>query len=338
MSPTAYEPLERRPIKSRDTRWAQALAGFLVRVGASPNAISIFGMFAAIVAGAAFAATSQTGRPGPATARGFRPRRCARSGSFAICWMAWSPLPGGTASRTGELYNEVPDRISDAAVFIGLGYAAGGQAELGYLAALVSVFVAYVRAMARSLGARTIFAGPMAKPQRMALATVLGVYYDVCSGELVPDLGGHSTDYLCARSTAGPSTGDRRRNRHGHAPALAGCPLVAEPPAMSPWQRLFDPSQAFDHPVTVGIVVAIAVGAGRGVGAGARAGSLGKDQRYDLPRTSRPHALLVCAFDCHGVADSARGRLGLRIFSAFKPGLLSRVLPGNRIGPMRDRR
>jgi phosphatidylglycerophosphate synthase len=80
------------------------------------------------------------------------------------------------ASRTGELYNEVPDRVSDAAVFIGLGYAAGGEPALGYLAALTAVFVAYVRAMAKSIGAPNDFCGPMAKPQRMALATVLGVY------------------------------------------------------------------------------------------------------------------------------------------------------------------
>jgi phosphatidylglycerophosphate synthase len=26
-------------------------------------------------------------------------------------------------SKVGELYNEVPDRVSDAAVFIGVGYA-----------------------------------------------------------------------------------------------------------------------------------------------------------------------------------------------------------------------
>ncbi len=31
-----------------------------------------------------------------------------------------------TASPVGELFNEVPDRVSDAAILVGLGYAAGG--------------------------------------------------------------------------------------------------------------------------------------------------------------------------------------------------------------------
>jgi len=68
----------------------------------------------------------------------------------------------GTASPIGELYNEVPDRISDAAVFIGLGYAAASQPELGYLAALTSLFTAYIRATARATGAPQDFCGPMA--------------------------------------------------------------------------------------------------------------------------------------------------------------------------------
>ncbi len=86
------------------------------------------------------------------------------------------------ASANGELYNEVPDRVSDGAIFIGLGYAAGGDVTLGYLAALVSVFVAYVRATAKGAGAPNDFCGPMAKPQRMALVTIIAVYL-----ALVPD-------------------------------------------------------------------------------------------------------------------------------------------------------
>ena len=80
------------------------------------------------------------------------------------------------ASPIGELYNEVPDRISDAAIMIGLGYAATGYSTFGWLAALACVFVAYVRAMGKAAGAGNDFCGPMAKPQRMALATGLAVF------------------------------------------------------------------------------------------------------------------------------------------------------------------
>lgn len=81
-----------------------------------------------------------------------------------------------TASRRGELFNEVPDRVSDAAILIGLGYGAGGWPELGYLAALLAVFVAYTRAVAKAAGAPQDYCGPMAKPQRMALVTVATLY------------------------------------------------------------------------------------------------------------------------------------------------------------------
>lgn len=80
------------------------------------------------------------------------------------------------SSPTGELYNEVPDRVSDAAVLIGLGFSATGAPTFGFIAAVLAVFVAYVRAMANSIGAPNDFCGPMAKPQRMALVTILAVY------------------------------------------------------------------------------------------------------------------------------------------------------------------
>jgi phosphatidylglycerophosphate synthase len=82
-------------------------------------------------------------------------------------------IGGGRASRVGELFNEVPDRVSDSAILIGLGYAHSSEPILGYSAALVAVFTAYVRAIGKSAGAPQIYAGPMAKPQRMWLATVL---------------------------------------------------------------------------------------------------------------------------------------------------------------------
>jgi len=175
MGQPTYEPLERRPIQSRDTRWARAITQWLVRVGAAPNAISLLGMLSAIIAGIAYFATSHTAGLGQ---RGLWLLAAALCQARLLCNLfdGMVAVARKTASRTGELYNEVPDRVSDAAVFIGLGYAAGGQPELGYLAALMSVFVAYVRAMAKSIGAPNDFCGPMAKPQRMALATLLGLY------------------------------------------------------------------------------------------------------------------------------------------------------------------
>jgi len=70
----------------------------------------------------------------------------------------------------------VPDRVSDTAVLVGLGWAATGGWALGLAAALAAMSTAYIRAVGRAAGAPSDFRGPMAKQQRMALATALAVW------------------------------------------------------------------------------------------------------------------------------------------------------------------
>jgi len=163
--------LERRPIAARQTRWAQETANALARAGVSPNAVSIAGLVAGLLAGAALFAT--------AYADGW-PARLAwlAAALFVQLRLLANLLDGMVAiaaqrtSRVGELYNELPDRLSDAAAFIGLGYATGGFIELGYLAALAAVLTAYIRALGKTAGAPQIYIGPMAKPHRMFVVTV----------------------------------------------------------------------------------------------------------------------------------------------------------------------
>lgn len=175
MTEPTYDPSNRRPIQARNTRWADATTKLLVKIGVSPNTISIVGMLAAIAAGIAFYSTDVTSGTGQ---RAFWLCGGLLCQIRLLCNLfdGMVAVKRGIASPQGELYNEVPDRVSDAAVFIGLGYAVSGDITLGCLAALVSVFVAYVRAAAKSIGAPNDFCGPMAKPQRMALATLLAVY------------------------------------------------------------------------------------------------------------------------------------------------------------------
>ena len=85
-------------------------------------------------------------------------------------------LASGRSSKVGELYNEVPDRISDAAVFIGAGFAWGGNIALGYIASILAVFTAYVRAAGKIAGAPNEFCGPMAKQHRMLVVTLICLY------------------------------------------------------------------------------------------------------------------------------------------------------------------
>ncbi|MEZ5479546.1 MAG: CDP-alcohol phosphatidyltransferase family protein [Thiolinea sp.] len=88
-------------------------------------------------------------------------------------------VEGGKHSKAGELFNDLPDRVADALILLGAGYACpvAWQAELGWSAAWLAAMTAYVRTLNVSVGAPVDFRGPMAKPQRMAvltLACVLG--------------------------------------------------------------------------------------------------------------------------------------------------------------------
>jgi phosphatidylglycerophosphate synthase len=85
-------------------------------------------------------------------------------------------IEGGFKTEAGELFNELPDRFSDALIFIGAGYSVPSfkwTQEFGWSAAVLAVITAYVRALGASMGAGQHFAGPMAKQQRMALMTAI---------------------------------------------------------------------------------------------------------------------------------------------------------------------
>jgi hypothetical protein len=55
-------------------------------------------------------------------------------------------------SKSGEIYNDLPDRISDCLIFVPAGYAVPGISELAWAAGLLAVFNAYVRILGGSTG------------------------------------------------------------------------------------------------------------------------------------------------------------------------------------------
>lgn len=175
MNEVSDQPTERRPLASRELRAMQRAAAWLVARDVSPNAVSL--------ASIGFAALACVCCVGTAWTDGLLVRLLFVLGAlFVQARLLANLLDGmvavnsGKASRLGELYNEVPDRIADALILNGAGFAAGGSPMLGSVAALLAVFVAYLRAFGNSVGAKALFIGPMAKPQRMAMATVACVY------------------------------------------------------------------------------------------------------------------------------------------------------------------
>jgi phosphatidylglycerophosphate synthase len=172
MNESAVQAIDRRPIATRNRKWAQAATAWLASRKISPNAISIAAVCACIVTGVALGLTSVAYHRifWLVAALGAQLRLTANMLDGMVA------LASSRASKTGELYNEVPDRVSDAAIFIGAGFAWGGNVALGYIATILAIFTAYIRAAGKIAGAPNEFCGPMAKQHRMLVITIGCLY------------------------------------------------------------------------------------------------------------------------------------------------------------------
>jgi phosphatidylglycerophosphate synthase len=177
----ANENITRRPLKTRNTKWAAALATALAKAGITPNQISIASIFFAALAGAAFFCAGRF----PTVSGWMYLTAAAGIQLRLLCNMldGMVAVEGGLRSKTGELYNEIPDRFADALILIGAGYSSADAfacITAGWLAAVMAIITAYVRALGVVAGAAQCFWGPMAKPHRMALLTAASIIAAFC--------------------------------------------------------------------------------------------------------------------------------------------------------------
>lgn len=159
----------RRPLKSRGTRWAARAAAWLVATGATPNAISQASIGFAALGGLGFWASG------------------GAEGWERVLWLFLAALgcqlrllcnlldgmvaiEGKRRAPDGAFWNEVPDRLADILILAGAGLGAGVPG-LGWATAALAVLTAYLRELGRAEGAKPDFGGPMAKPHRMAAMT-----------------------------------------------------------------------------------------------------------------------------------------------------------------------
>ena len=180
----------RREIKTRDTKWAQALASFVAtKTNITPNAISVMSVFCGLLAFVAYCGYMVPQMPQkfyfllPIVAIiGIQSRLLCNliDGMVAV--------EGGKKSAVGGIYNEFPDRLSDTLIIVGAGVAGASwiSLTLGLLAALFAIFTAYTRVLGGAIGTDQYFTGPMAKQHRMAFLTVINV---ICIGAIwIPDI------------------------------------------------------------------------------------------------------------------------------------------------------
>ncbi len=168
------QKLTRRPIKARESRWAASIARWLVRVGLRPNQISVLSVVFAGLAGGCLTLSGAS----PALWKIIlfvAAAACIQLRLLCNLFDGMVAVEGGLKSKSGEIYNELPDRISDALVLVGAGYAFPAQEwtpQLGWAAAVLAIITAYVRTLGASAGASQHFIGPMAKQQRMFITTL----------------------------------------------------------------------------------------------------------------------------------------------------------------------
>lgn len=115
------------------------------------------------------------------------------AGAAAVCfWQAWAypwllllgpafcylrlwcnmldgmvALAAGKASWRGEILNDLPDRVSDVLIFVGVAHSGLNAVVSGYWAAIFALLTAYVGVFGQAVGVQRQFSGVMSKPWRM---------------------------------------------------------------------------------------------------------------------------------------------------------------------------
>ena len=168
------DDLLRRPIKSRNTVWAGKISRLLISLKLKPNHISIASVFFAFLSGVsilyAFKVTENF--------KGlfvFLSLICIQLRLLCNLFDGMVAVEGGFKTKSGEIFNELPDRFSDCLIIVPIGYCLTNinyAIELAWCCGVFSVLTAYTRSLGGACGVNNVFHGPMAKPQRMALLTV----------------------------------------------------------------------------------------------------------------------------------------------------------------------
>jgi phosphatidylglycerophosphate synthase len=164
-----YQPTSQRPIAQIFRRTAKGATNLCVRLGIPPDAISYLSIVAALAAALCF---WKSGRN--AWLLIIAPLFC-----YLRLWFnmldGMVAVAAGKASARGEIVNDLPDRISDVIIFVGVAHSNLMNPLIGYWTAILSLFTAYVGLLGQAIKGRREFSGIMSKPWRM-VALSLGAW------------------------------------------------------------------------------------------------------------------------------------------------------------------
>jgi phosphatidylglycerophosphate synthase len=170
-----YQPVSRRPIADRFRKTAHAPVRLCVKLGIHPDAISYLSIVASALAAVCF--WKAAAAPWLLI---FGPAFC-----YLRLWFnmldGMVALASGKASWRGEILNDLPDRVSDILIFVGVAHSGLCHVVSGYWAALFAVLTAYLGMFGQAVGVQREFSGIMAKPWRMVTLHI-GSWIALCFG------------------------------------------------------------------------------------------------------------------------------------------------------------
>lgn len=166
---TAYEPTSRRPIAGMFRSTAHGLVKVAVRAGIHPDVFSYASIVAAGIAGVLFWQSLR------------HPKYLILGVAFAFLRLWLNMFDGmvavaaGKASKRGEIINDLPDRVSDVIIFIGMAHSGWCHRLPGYWVAIMALLVAYVGLSGQAAGVRREYSGIMSKPWRIVVLSIAAV-------------------------------------------------------------------------------------------------------------------------------------------------------------------
>jgi phosphatidylglycerophosphate synthase len=150
-------------------RTGKVATNLCVRLGIHPDVISYLSIVAALAAALCFWKS------------GGNARLLIIAPMFCYLRLWFNMLDGmvavaaGKASTRGEIVNDLPDRVSDVIIFVGVAHSDLMNPFIGYWTAILSLFTAYVGLFGQAIGGHREFGGIMSKPWRM-VALSLGAW------------------------------------------------------------------------------------------------------------------------------------------------------------------
>lgn len=158
-----YQPASRRPIADAFRATATGAVQLCVWANIHPDAISYASIAASALAGFSFMGGAGT------------PWLLVVGTAFCYLRLWLNMLDGmvalasGKASLRGEILNDLPDRISDVLIFVGLAHGHLCNPFLAYWVAIFALLTAYVGTFGQAVAKKREFGGLMSKPWRMVM-------------------------------------------------------------------------------------------------------------------------------------------------------------------------